>query len=558
MPVVRLYYDDLERLTGASIERIKERLPLLGADIERETAEYMDVEFFPNRPDLFSVEGVARAMRAFLDIQTGLRTFKVGSSGVELRVDAEVLGIRPWVVCALVRNVNLSERAIESLMNLQEHLHRGIGRNRRKVSIGVHDFGKVKPPFKYTAVEPDFSFVPLDFEEEMTMRDILRRHPKGIEYAFILKDAEKYPIILDSEGKVLSFPPIINTELTRVTEETRDIFVEVTGMNENVHVALNIVACALAERGGEIQKVVVRSPLFGENGELGAIETPRLEPVQIKVRLSEVRALTGLELSAEACKRCAERMGLGVKLAGNEELDVSIPAYRYDILHPWDVIEDITIGYGYDAIQPTLPKAAVVGEEHPEERRKRKIREMMVGLGFTEVLTFTLSSEKKQFEFMRRVEGEWKRIREGVVRVADPISAELTMLRCSLLPNLLEVLARNKHHEMPQRIFEVGSVFFGDEGEEEKQMLAAVAMHAHANFAEVRSVVSAVLRELGCEEEIEPSSDPAFLKGRRADIFFGEKKAGVFGELHPEVLSNFGIDHPVVGFEINIDETLRP
>nr|AAU82477.1 phenylalanyl-tRNA synthetase beta subunit [uncultured archaeon GZfos17G11] len=538
MPVIKLYNADLENLTGVSIERIKERLPLLCADVERIESDSLDVEFFPNRPDLFSVEGVARTMKQFLDIKPGLATYNVDKSGIEMVVETSVLEVRPYIVCGVVRDLHFDSSTIESLMLLQEHLHRGIGRNRAKVSVGVHDLGKVKPPFRYLAVDPGFSFVPLDYEEEMSMAEILERHPKGVAYKYILEDKTNYPLILDSRGGVISFPPIINAERTRVTESTTDIFLDVTGLDDNVSVALNIIACALAERGGQLQSVVLRYP----DAEM---ETPSLAPKTMETSVADVNSLTGLELSAEDCKKCCERMGLSAKLKLDGRLDVIIPAYRSDILHPWDIIEDIAIGYGYDRIKPDIPGTMVIGAVHPIEDKKRQVREIMTGFGYFEVLTFTLTSERKQFELMLR-----KRHEEEEVQVASPISTEHTMLRSTIMPNLLEILALNQHRDLPQRIFEVGPVLLNIK---EKYRLAAVSTHANANFAEVRSVVDSVLKEMCMDEvELSESEDGAFLAGRRADIKVDGKRIGVFGELHPAVILNFGLDHPVVGFEVGV------
>ncbi|RLG33598.1 phenylalanine--tRNA ligase subunit beta [Methanosarcinales archaeon] len=548
MPVIRLPYEDLENLTGVRIEKIKERLPLMCADVERMEADYMDVEFFPNRPDLFSVEGVSRALKQFLGVKPGLVSYKVDKSGIEMVVDASVLDVRPYIVCGVVKNLRLDSSTIESLMLLQEHLHRGIGRNREKVSIGVHDLAKVKPPFRYLAVDPLFSFVPLDYEEEMTMDEILKRHPKGIAFRYILEDKPKYPLILDSAKNVLSFPPIINAELTRVTESTTDIFIDVTGLDVNVSIALNIIACALAERGGQIQSVLLHYPCpEGEEEK----ETPCFEPEEMEISVKEVNSLIGIDLSVEECKRCCERMGLGAevlgamrKRSGEEMLVVKIPAYRYDVLHPWDIIEDIAIGYGYDRIEPEIPGTMVIGEAHPIEDKEGAVRGIMTGLGYFEVLTFTLTSEKRQFEWMGR------KSRAEKVGVASPISREHTMLRCSILPNLLDILSLNKHRDLPQRIFEVGPVVLSFK---EKYRLAAVSTHASANFAEVKSVVDVVLKELRLKDAaLVESEDGAFLEGRRADILRDGKHIGVFGELHPEVILNFGLNYPVVGFEVDI------
>jgi phenylalanyl-tRNA synthetase beta chain len=547
MPVIRLYYDDLEALTGVSIARIKERMPLLCADVERVELDYMDVEFFPNRPDLFSVEGVARTLRQFLDLEPGLASYPVANSGIELTVDESVLNVRPYVVSGVVRNLQFDSRGIESLMLLQEQLHRGLGRNRKNVSVGVHDLSKVKPPFTYLGADPSFAFVPLDYDEEMTMAEILERHPKGIGYRYILEDKDKYPLIVDSAGQVLSFPPIINGELTRVTESTTELFLDVTGLNEHVSIALNIIATSLAERGGEIQTVVVRYP-DGSGGVVTEHEkvTPNLEPSTMDVSVKESNVLIGLELDAEECATCCARMGLGATVKSAETIEVKIPAYRYDILHPWDIIEDIAIGYGYDQLTPELPDTVVIGEVHPIEKKEAAIRNIMTGLGYFEVFTFTLTSERKQFEWMRRMDREPEK-----VRVASPISTEHTMLRCSILPNLLEILAINKHRDLPQRIFEVGPVV---QNFTENYMLAAVSTHATANFAEVKSIADAVLKEMGLADvDVVDSKDDTFFEyGRRADIMNDGEYIGVFGELHPEVITNFGLDHPVVGFELDI------
>ena len=541
MPVIRLYYDDLEALTGVNIARIEEILPLFCADVERIEAEYMDVEFFPNRPDLFSVEGVARTLRQFLQLEPGLANYELTQSGIELTVDPSVLAVRPFIVSGVVRNLHFDSRSIESLMLLQEQLHRGLGRNRKNVSIGVHDLSRVKPPFTYLAADPGFSFVPLDYDVAMTMAEILERHPKGIGYRYILEGKDRYPLILDADGNVLSFPPIINGELTRVTETTEELFLDVTGLTDHVSIALNIIATALAERGGELQSVAVRYP-----DARGTRVTPCLEPATMEVSVHEANALIGLDLTADVCTSCCERMGLGAAVKNAERLEVMIPAYRYDILHPWDIIEDIAIGYGYNKLVPELPATLTIGAVHPVEAKNAAVRSLMIGLGYFEVVTFTLTSERKQFTLMRREERTAEK-----VPVAAPISIEHTMLRCSILPNLLEILAINKHRDLPQRIFEVGPVV---RNFEERFMLAAVATHATANFAEVRSIADAILLELGLDDaEIMNSQDGAFFEyGRRADIVKHDARIGVFGELHPEVISNFGLDHPVVGLELDI------
>jgi len=538
VPVVRLYYEDLEQMVGAGRELIMARMAMMGADIGKSNEEdYVDVEFFPDRPDLYSSEGVARALQGFLDLKVGLPEYQVHPGEIVVKVDPSVESVRPIIGCAVVRDLEFSDPAIESLMDLQEDLHWGLGRNRRKVAIGVHDISRVVPPFTYFAADPSFEFVPLDFEDKLSMRDILSRHPKGIGYASILEGFDRYPLITDARGDVLSFPPIINGELTRVRDDTRDLFIDVTGTDPVVYKALNIVVTALAERGGRIESVRVKRPQ-------GDLILPDLAPARWKVKVDEARGLIGFDLTVEELAACLERMRFGSRIEDGK-LEVLVPAYRADIMHSWDIFEDAAKGYGYDNLAPELPKTVTVGEPHPLESRKSDLREIMVGLGFLETMPFTLTSEKTNFEKMRRpIQGL------ETTRVLHPISELHTMVRTSILPSLLEILAINQHHPLPQRIFALGDILAKGKT---RQDLAAASIHSGADFAEVRSVVDALFRELAIEAEIAPSNDGAFLEGRRGDIMAGGERVGSFGEFHPLVLHSFGLDQPAVGLELRWD-----
>jgi phenylalanyl-tRNA synthetase beta chain len=538
MPVITLQYNDLEKLTGTDKETIIKRVPMIGADIERIEDESIDIEFFPDRPDLYSVEGVARAMRGFLDLETGLPEYEVKPYDISISISEDILKIRPFLGVAVVRGVRFTSSSIKSLMDLQEDLHWGLGRNRKKVSVGVHDLSNVKPPFRYMAVEPDFEFVPLDYTEKMSMTEILERHPKGTRFAHLVRGFEKYPIILDANDNVLSFPPIINGTLTSVTENTTDLFIDVTGLGEAVYTTLNIVVTALAERGGKVEFVKVIKPDGKETF------LPDLKPNTRFLTRAEVKALLGMDLPLEEIVKQLERMRFGAKAIDEETVEVRVPAYRADILHNYDLIEDIAKGYGYENIKIRIPKTYTTGEAHPISLLRSSINEIMIGLGYYEVMPFTLTSEKINFDNMRRQRTK------NVTCVLHPISEDQTMLRTTLLPNLLEILALNQHRELPQRIFEFGEIVSeGSTG----QHLAAVSIHPQANFTEIYEILDAVLRETMLPYEVKESEDPAFLEGRRADVYVKGKKLGVFGELHPEVINNFTLGYAVVGFELDLD-----
>lgn len=541
MPVITLQYDDLEKLTGTDKETIIKRVPMIGADIERIEDESIDIEFFPDRPDLYSVEGAARAIRGFLDLETGLSEYEVKPYKVSISVSEDILKIRPFLGCAVVRGVKFTSSSIKSLMDLQEDLHWGLGRNRKKISIGVHDLSNVKPPFRYMAVDPSFEFVPLDYTEKMSMTEILEKHPKGTRFAHLVKGFEKYPIILDANDNVLSFPPIINGTLTSVTESTTDLFIDVTGLGEAVYTALNIVVTALAERGGQIEFVRVIRP----DGE--ELVLPDLEPETRLLTKAEVKSLLGMELSAEEIVKQLERMRFGAEALDEKTVEVKVPAYRADILHNYDLVEDIAKGYGYENIKVKIPETYTAGKSHPISLLRSPVNEIMVGLGYYEVMPFTLTSEKINFENMRRQKTD------DVTYVLHPISEDQTMLRTTVLPNLLEILALNQHRELPQKIFEFGEAI---SNETTVQHVAAVSIHPQVNFTEIYEVVDALLREMMLSYEVKESDDPAFLEGRRADVYVAGKKLGVFGELHPEVISNFALGYAVVGFELDLNDLI--
>jgi phenylalanyl-tRNA synthetase beta chain len=539
MPVITLYWDELERLVGADRNTILSRLPMLGCDIERVEDDHIDVEFFPNRPDLYSVEGVARALRGFLGIEKGIKTYFAGKGEWKITVEESVLAVRPRIVGCVVKGIEMSDEVIRSLMEVQEDLHWTIGRNRRKMAIGVHDLSKVYFPLRYKAVDASFSFVPLDFDRGMTVAEILKEHPKGKAYSFILEGKDRYPMIVDSKNEVISFPPIINAEKTRVTEKTTDLFIDVTGFDENVDRAIAILACMLADRGGRIERVEVVYPNHVEF-------TPNLDTKTMEIEVEEVSSLLGFDLTHEEIKDALERMRFSCDIL-DSKVRVGIPPYRADIMHEWDVIEDVAIGYGYDNIVPEIPKTLTFGQTHPWNEVRSMVKEVMTGLGFLEVITFTLTNENVMYRKMRRKGRAW----DDYVPVMHPLTTEHTILRTHLLPKLLELLSYNKHHEMPQKVFEVGDVVVNSEN---RLHLAACVTHSKANFSEIRSYVQAVMREFDLSWSVEEPEDDAFIDGRRGEIVVDGKRVGVFGEIHPEVLESFELTMPVVAFEVDLSE----
>ncbi|CVK33411.1 protein of unknown function [Methanoculleus bourgensis] len=392
MAIITLPYRYLERLTGTDRKTIIERIPMIGADIERIEEDHIDIEFFPDRPDLYSPEGVARAMRGFLGIEEGLPVYNVRPSGITFSVDPGLAGIRPCLGSAVIRNVDFDEEAIESLMSLQEALHWAVGRGRGKVAIGVHDLDAVTPPFRYIASPRHRSFVPLDFDREMTLDEILTDHPKGRDYAHLVEGFPRFPLIVDADDQVLSFPPIINGELTRVTTATKNILLDCTGTDKKaVMTAVNIICTALAEAGATIETVTV-------DGE----EMPTLAPAERVVSVEECASLLGVSLSPADMARLLARMRFGAEPDRDSRVRVLVPCYRADILHDWDIFEDVAIAYGVENFDAVLPATSTIAEEHPTTAIAGAARSVMVGLGYLEMMPFTLTNDRVLYENMQR------------------------------------------------------------------------------------------------------------------------------------------------------------
>ncbi len=553
MPVINIDVQDLIGLVGenVSMETLTESIPMLGASIEEIDGNSMTVEFFPDRPDLYSVEGVARALRAFLGIRPGPVEYETGDSGIEFIIDGSANRVRPYAAGGVVRGVSLNDTAIKSIMEIQEKLHITLGRKRKKVAIGIHDMKDIVPPFTYSAVEPEsVRFVPLALDEEMNLREILERHPKGVDYAYVLEGEDVYPLITDSKGQVLSFPPIINGTLTSVTENTKDIFLDVTGTDfRAVNAALNIVAAALVERGGRIETVAVKYRDFPDGGGEREFSLPDMSPREWTVGSDYVIGLIGPGIKKSDLVPALKAAGMGAELNG-DEIKVKVPPYRQDIMHPIDIVEEVAIGYGYDRIEGTKPQAFTVGSETRTSALSEKVRETMVGYGYMEVTTLTLSSPEIQFDSMRRK----RDVPYAVTEIKNPITEEHTCLRTDLTPSLFGILKKNRHRDLPQRIFEVGSVV---RDHERRLHLAGLAIHAKAGFTEMKSLVISICRDMGLECEISASDDPAFIRGRAASIAVDGEEIGLFGEYHPEVITNFDLGYPVIGFEMDLSYLLR-
>ncbi len=538
MPVISVNSDELLKLTKSNEVILLDVLPKIGIEIEKIEGDKWELEVDPNRCDLLSVEGIGRAVRGFLGDETGLPDYEISSSDLETNVELSVQDVRPYIVTAVIEEIDLSKSVLKSMMDLQEKLHLTLGRNRSKVAIGVHDLDPIEPPLTYKAVKPEeISFMPLEKSIEMDLQEILKKHEKGKEFAHILEDEERYPVILDSKDDVLSFPPVINGQMTQVTPETDSLFIDMTGTDMRVlEQTLNILCSIFAERDAKLYTTEVK---YGNRN----ITYPDFTPEEMEISTSECNNILGLEIENEDIVDILRRMRYSAE-EKNDIIEVKIPAYRHDILHPWDLIEDIAIGFDFDNFDGTLPEKVTIGESLDDSDLKDTITELLIGHGFNEAMNYILSSPEKEFRYMN-IERQ-----EEIARVENPVSEDSVSMRSWLLPGLLVNLKDNKTQGLPRKFFEIGDVVLPDQ---QRTRSAGVIQSSDVGFTKMKSILDGLLTNLGFEMTVEAEKHSSFIEGRCAGIFAEGKKIGYFGEISPEVLENFKLENPVVGFEMDLE-----
>ncbi len=548
MPVITVNYNDFCKLMGRamSMEEIEEHLPMLGVGWEGKEKDKFQVEVFPNRPDMLSVEGLARAFSSFMNIERGLRRYDLEPSEYLTIIEPKTSKVRPVFVACIVKGIVFTDELIESIIQMQEKLHVTHGRKRKKVAIGLHDLDTITFPVTYTTENPEFKFIPLDEDKEWSMKEILEKHPKGKDYAWILEGMEEYPLLIDGKGNVLSMPPIINGEHTKITSKTKNVYIDITATDEKAaKEVLNIIATTFGDRGAKLYQVRIKHPTRG------IIYTPDFSPTMMKLDPNYVNKLLGLKLTNFEIIEYLQRMGYDAVEVGTDNIEVLVPAYRTDVMHAMDLVEDVAIAYGYENFEPYIPEISTIGEEDESEVFATRLRSLIVGFGFQEVVTFMLTNKNNLFEKMNLNE-------IAIAETSNPKTKEYDVVRNFLLPSLMEVLARNKHQEYPQNIFEVGDVIELDEesetGANTVKKLAIALCHSKTNFSEIKALVESILRNLGIEDlKLEESDHPSFTPGRSAKLMHEFVNVVEFGEIHPLVLDKWKLEMPVSACEFNAD-----
>ena len=568
------YGIELDDVTTES-QMLRKEHGIKDSDVVEDEEVIYRVDIPANRYDMLCLEGIARALNIFNEREK-LPNFRISDAPEEslqrMTVKAETVLVRPFVVCAVLRDITFDEARYNSFIDLQDKLHQNLCRQRSLVAIGTHDLDTLQGPFTYEARTPSqIRFVPLKQEKEFNAQDLLqyyKEHDQKLKkFVPIIEDSLVYPVLYDAKGTVLSLPPIINGAHSAIKLSTKNVFIECTATDlTKAKTVLNTVVTMFSQYCADpfvVEPVIVRNALE---------ETtmyPELQMKELDVSLEYINQSIGVSLGAEEVCKLLTKMQLPAKVSSEDHslLKVSIPPTRSDVLHACDVMEDVAIAYGYNNIQRRIPNTVCNGKEQPLNQLTDMLRLEMAMAGYTEVLTWSLHSHDESFKFLRRED-------DGKVaaKISNPATVEFEVCRTTLVSGLLKTIGANKDSPLPIRLFEVQDVVLLSAediiGAKNHRRLGAVFCAKESGFEEIHGLLDRTMQVSGvpCEGanekmehrfggaySIRPSNDGMFFPGRQAEVICKGKVVGRFGVVHPEVLAFFGIPFPCSAVELDVE-----
>jgi phenylalanyl-tRNA synthetase beta chain len=530
----------LFKLLGYSLDdkKFSEYVQKLGLELEGSSSEDFSIDVTPNRPDLLDIVGFARTLKNFMH-KSSKYSYKIKDSepALTIKVGKNVEKVRPFISALVVNNITLDETKLKYIIDFSEKFSETFGRKRGKLAMGMHDLSTISGDLTYDA-KMEGKFTPLNMSKEMSFKEIMKNHDKGISYSHTIKGS-MYPILSDSKG-IMSLIPIINSNRTKITTNTKDLFVDITGTSEYItEKTADILAAMFMDLGGDVKKVKI---IYRNK----TIETPPMYEMLVEIPLSKIQEHIGVaSIGFNNIISLANKMGYSA-LFINKKIKFRVPVYRIDVINEQDIIEDIAIAYGYDYIQQTPILSASIGKLDSITKRNKKLSQIMLGLGFSEALNNYLTNEETNFTLMNIKEVPHVQVKEAKTQ-------NITMMRTWLLPSLLSNLGSSVHEKMPQKIFEIDMVFRLKESlPVESYDLACAFASSKVNFNDIKAIVEAVAQSFNSEYTLKPLMHSSFIKGRCAKIIFSNGISGFFGEINPQVLSNFGIEEPTTAFELEL------
>ncbi|EEH20661.2 phenylalanine-tRNA ligase, beta subunit [Paracoccidioides brasiliensis Pb03] len=551
----------------------------------KQEAPQLKIEVPANRYDLMCIEGIALMLNIFRGRATLPKYRLVTPPNGELEqiiVKEETMKVRPYISGAILRNIRFDQARYDSFIALQDKLHQNLARQRTLVSVGTHDLDTIKGPFTYEAVPPkDVSFIPLNQTRKMNGEELMEFYEKDKhlgKYLHIIRDSPVYPVVYDADHVVCSLPPIINSDHSKITLNTKNVFLEYTALDKTkVEIVNNILVAMFSQYTSEPFTVEPVRIVSEHNGETR--ETPNLNPRHTQASISYINQCCGLSLSTTEICNLLKRMAYFAEPSKTSPdlIDLEVPVTRADVLHQADIMEDVAIAYGFNELPRYFPsKSGTIAQPLPVNKLTDIIRTEAAMAGWSEVMPLILCSHDENFAWLNRKDDG-----NTAVKLANPKTVEFQVVRTSLLPGLLKTISENKHHAIPMKIFEVSDVVFKDLSLERKSRnvrhFAAAWYGKTSGFEVVHGLLDRVMAMLKTAfiigEEglnnpamsyatywIEELEDPTYFPGHAASIhvrIYGKDHViGSFGILHPTVLENFELKYPVSTLEINIEAFL--
>jgi len=536
-----------------SVEEIKDTLMDLGMDIKGESDEKdpeLKVEITAEKLDMISAVGIGRAIKYYRKLETKVPQYKIEKSGLQLFVKKSVKETRPKTVAAIIKDVPMNDEFLETMIKIQEKIHDSFGRGRKKGAIGIYPLEKIKFPITYTSENPkDIVFRPLGEDKEMHGLDIIEKTDTGKKYAHLLKDYKTFTVFRDATGKVLSMPPIINSHETgKVEAHHKDLFIECSAYNlHHLDNILKVLVTTFIEMGAIAQSVEV---IYEDENITYELD---LSNSFDEIDVEQVNNLIGINVKSNEIEALLNKVMYGVKSVKGSKIEVEIPCFKSDVWHDVDISDDIARAYGYNNIVPTFPNIATVGEHLEFSQFKEQISETCVRLGFLEVYTYMLTSTITQFKKMGLKDDKSK-----FIKLQDTQDQGINMVRTLILPDNLESLHINRKNKYPQKIFENGFTIQPDdkadtEAINETHLCISIA-GPQSNYTQIKGVLDTILKLNEIDFKVEESNLSYLIEGRQAKIMLKGQNVGFIGELHPEILNNFGLLVPVAVFEINLEK----
>ncbi|XP_041126252.1 phenylalanine--tRNA ligase beta subunit-like [Polyodon spathula] len=520
-----------------------------------------------NRYDLLCLEGLVRGLQVFKERTEAPRYKRVNPVDGEpqrLIITEETALVRPHAVAAVLRNITFTKDRYESFIELQEKLHQNVCRKRTLVAIGTHDLDTISGPFTFTAKPPaDIKFKPLNQSKEYTAPELMNLYKTDSHlrhFLHIIEDKPVYPVIYDSNGIVLSMPPIINGDHSKISVNTKNVFIECTATDvTKAKIVLDMVVTMFSEYCDEPFTVEAAEVVYPDGKSCIYPELPYRKETMTS---DFINKKVGFNETPESIAKLLTRMYLKSEVIGEGgEIEVEIPPTRSDIIHACDIVEDAAMAYGFNNLKRTMPRTYTVANQFPLNKLTELLRQDLAAAGFTEALTFALCSQEDIAEKLNKDISTTK-----AAHIANPKTAEFQVARTTLLPGLLKTVAANRKMPLPLKLFEISDVVLKDEtkdvGARNNRRLCAVYYNKSPGFEVIHGLLDRTMQLLDVKPDrekgycIQAVEDSTFFPGRCAEVFANGQSIGRLGVLHPDVISKFELTMPCSALDIDIEPFL--